>query len=381
VRDLNRSEMQNLRIPSPLPFVLCPVAACVWLLVIPRASPRLSAQGSTSIATAAGYWGIVESYRRQDPAALARLNAVDRGDIARSVARAAAADLPGGTVPDAEVLAAVMLHTDAGLDAALRHQSVDLAFHLDQATTLLDAALRSSAPRTGFARRWFSVVQGMLHAFGATEESDALRSRAATRLPFTDAERRARQAFERGLDMELHGALEGPLSRSDPRLRQGTLDPAAQRWFSSARSEYEQALSADAQCAEAALHLGRIHILAGRPDLAGEPLTRAADAGDVPVRYLALLFLGSIAEEMTRFDEAERRYRAAMDTFRWGQAAELALAHVLDRSGRRGDARDVIATHFGQTHASVVDPLWIYLSTPDESLKANLDELRAEVWR
>jgi tetratricopeptide (TPR) repeat protein len=373
--------MQNLRIPSPLPFVLCPVAAFMCLLVIPGAAPRLSAQSPTSMETTAGYWGIVESYRRQDPAAVARLNAVDRPDIVMSVARAAAPDLRGGTVPDADVLAAVMLHTDAALDAAVRHQSVDLAFHLDQATKLLDAALRSSAPRTGFARRWYSVVQGMLHAFGATEESDALRSRAADRVPVTDAEGRARQAFERGLDMELRGALEGPLSRSDRRLRQGTLDPAAQQWFSLARSEYVQALSADAHCAEAALHLGRIHILAGRPDLAVEPLTRAADGGDVPVRYLALLLLGSIAEEMTRFDEAEGRYRAAMDTFRWGQSAPFALAQVLDRSGRHGDARDVMATHLGQSRASVVEPLWIYLSTPDESLKANLDELRAEVWR
>ena len=351
------------------------------LLVIPGSSPRLSAQSSTSMETTAGYWGIVESYRRQDPAAVARLNAVDRTDIVRSVARAAATDLPAGTVPDAEVLAAVMLHTDAGLDAAVHQQSIDLAFHLDQATTLLDAALRSSAPRTGFARRWFAVVQGMLHAFGAAEESDALRSRATDRLPVTNAEGRARLAFERGLDMELRGALEGPLSRSDPRLRQGTLDPEAQRWFAAARSEYEQALSADAHCAEAALHLGRIHILAGRPELAVDPLTRAADDGDVPVRYLALLFLGSIAEEMTRFDDAEGRYRAAMDTFRWGQSAPFALAQVLDRSGRHGEARDLMATHLGRTPASVVEPLWTYLSTPDESLKANLDELRAEVWR
>jgi predicted Zn-dependent protease len=99
------------------------------------------------------------------------------------------------------------------------------------------------------------------------------------------------------------------------------------------------------------------------------------------VRYLALMFLGVIAERQARFDDAEKQYRAALDTFRWGQAAPLALSHVLMRAGREQEAHETLAAHFTATRGRVVEPLWTYLANPATDLGPSLDQLRAEVWR
>ncbi len=73
--------------------------------------------------------------------------------------------------------------------------------------------------------------------------------------------------------------------------------------------------------------------------------------------------------------------RAALDTFRWGQAAPLALSHVLMRTGREPEAHETLALHFTTTRGRAVEPLRTYLANPATDLGPSLDQLRAEVWR
>jgi Tfp pilus assembly protein PilF len=132
---------------------------------------------------------------------------------------------------------------------------------------------------------------------------------------------------------------------------------------------------------EAALHIGRILIVAGREIDADRPLRLAAASPDRPVRYLAMMFLGAIAERQSRYADAEGQYQAAFEAFPWGQSAPLALSHVLMREGREPEARAAVARHFAGTGGRVVEPLWTYLADPGTDLGPTLNLLRAEVWR
>jgi hypothetical protein len=133
--------------------------------------------------------------------------------------------------------------------------------------------------------------------------------------------------------------------------------------------------------AEAALHLGRVKMITGFEDDADRPLRLAAAAPDRPVRYLALMFLGAIAERQLRYADAEQLYLAARDAFPWGQSASLALSHVLMQAGREADARAAIARHFTRAGGRVIEPLWTYLADPATDLGPTLNLLRAEIWR
>ena len=107
----------------------------------------------------------------------------------------------------------------------------------------------------------------------------------------------------------------------------------------------------------------------------------AAAADTLPVRYLAMMFLGVDRGAPGALRRCRETVRAALDTFRWGQAAPLALSHVLMRTGREQEARETLAAHFTTTRGRTVEPLWTYLANPATDLGPSLDQLRAEVWR
>src|SRR5205085_2097504 len=109
----------------------------------------------------------------------------------------------------------------------------------------------------------------------------------------------ARAAFALGLDEEIRAAVAGPLSGTLPK-RNVPVPPEARLALAAAARHFQEALAADAGDAAAALHLGRIMIVAGREIDADRPLHVAAAAPDAPVRYLAIMFLGAIAERQSR---------------------------------------------------------------------------------
>jgi len=196
----------------------------------------------------------------------------------------------------------------------------------------------------------------------------------------SDERVRAIAAYEKGVTTEIQAAVAGPLSGPQPK-RTPVIPPAARSDLRSAAKQFDAALAADPAFAKAALHLGRVTLLDGRDADAERWLGIASEAQSSSTRYLAQMFLGATAERQARYDEAIKRYEAAHTAFRWGQAAPLALSHVLMRAGREREARDALDAHFTAPSGRVVEPLWTYLSDSSTVLGPMLDLLRAEVWR
>jgi len=300
------------------------------------------------------------------------------GDPDPSLAGRAADSSSAWTADD--LAAAAMLHTDVLLRLARASRSSDARLNLDAATTLLQAAVSRDAARAGFARRWRATVAALLHAFGARDLSSHLLRDAMPWLAESDRQAAARTAFEAGVASEIRAAVAGPLSGPAPK-KNVPLSYETHAELVVAARRFDEALAADPACAEAALHLGRVRLLGGYDAGAERALQTAAGAPSLPVRYLAALLLGTIAERQSRYADAEARYRAAAGMFRWGQSAPLALSHLLMRSGRDEEAREALAAHFAAAHGRVVEPFRTYLADPDTDLGPTLDLLRAEVWR
>jgi tetratricopeptide (TPR) repeat protein len=278
-----------------------------------------------------------------------------------------------------DLTAAAMLHTEACLQLVKIGRRSDALAHLAAATRLVRAATELTAEREEFARRWRDTVAGLLQAFGAPDLASHLRIRAMAWLQTSAAQIRARTAFERGVTSEIQAAAAGPLSGPLPK-RTSAVPPEARQSLRAAERHFEQAMAADPS-AEAALHLGRVSLLDDREPEAERWLRTASAAHNPSVRYLALMFLGVIAERQERYSDAEGYYRSAHDSFRWGQSAPVAISHLLMRTGREVDAREILAVHFATTHGRVVEPLWTYLADPATDLGPTLNQLRAEIWR
>jgi tetratricopeptide (TPR) repeat protein len=138
-------------------------------------------------------------------------------------------------------------------------------------------------------------------------------------------------------------------------------------------------LQQDPSLHAAALHLGRIRMLQGQRLEAATLFRSALASVDPSVAYLAALFLGSLEEREERFGEAEAFYRDAVRRVPYGQAAPLALAQLLSRTGREVEARQVLAARL-QTRTVIVEPMWAY-GPPDEDPATQIDLLRMEVWK
>jgi hypothetical protein len=279
-----------------------------------------------------------------------------------------------------ELIAAAMLHTDVLLRLVKTSRAADAAVNLEAAATLIKAAVERDASRADFARRWRATVAALLHAFRAPDLGSHLRSAALPWLTESGKQAEARAAFEAGLVAEIRAAVAGPLSGTPPK-KNAVVPAEARSDLAIAARSFDQALTIDPGFAEAALHLGRVRLLDGHDADAERALLTAAAGPGLPVRYLATMMLGAIAERQSLYADAETQYRAAMTMFRWGQSAPLALSHLLMRTGREADAREALAAHLRATGGRVVEPLRTYLADPDTDLGPTLDLLRAEVWR
>jgi tetratricopeptide (TPR) repeat protein len=280
----------------------------------------------------------------------------------------------------ADFAAAAMFHTDMALRLVKVSGQEDAAAHVDAAAMLLRAALERDPDRAGFVRRWRIAVAAALYAAGARDLAARIGPEALPWLSESKAQTRARAAFARGLTDEIRAAVAGPLSGKLPK-RSVPVTPEARRALLDAASQFHEALAADPADGEAALHVARIMIVVGRDIDADAPLRLAMASPDRSVRYLAMVFLGVIAERQSQYAEAERNYVGALEVFPWGQAAPLALSHVLMREGREAEARAAVARHFAETDGRVVEPLWTYLADPGTDPGPTLDLMRAEVWR
>jgi hypothetical protein len=126
------------------------------------------------------------------------------------------ADAPSGWAADA-LAAAAMLHTDVALRLVRQQRPQDAAAQLDAAATLLRAAVQRDPLRLAFARRWRSTVAALVHAFGAPDLSERLRSEEMGWLNPPERAVEADPPFQLGLASEIHAAVAGPLSGPPPR--------------------------------------------------------------------------------------------------------------------------------------------------------------------
>lgn len=336
-----------------------PLAAVVWVLLA-GGSP------TPALTLPDPYLELVAAYRHRDPSAVESVSALSDEQLVALPGRLT----PSGR-PAADLLAASLLHLDA-CEHLLRAHRTDAAWaQLNTGERFLDAAAARSPQSLGFALRWYAVAGVITDAYEAPVWRDELRSRREARYPATPA----RREFAEGLRLELRGVTEGPLSRSDPRWL------GAVRGFQRAAERLARAEYLDPALLEAALHQGRALMLADEPARAVLPLERATRSDDMPVRYLARMLLGALAESDSRFGVAESHYRSAAAAAPFAQSATLALAHLLTRLGRTGDARALLADHFARTRGTVAEPLWTYLGPPGDHLRESLQNLRAEVWQ
>jgi tetratricopeptide (TPR) repeat protein len=315
----------------------------------------------------ARYRQLVADYRRQDVTSVSTVAAFSTEDVRSSTARAT--DAAGRWAAD-DLRAAAMLHTEASIELLTKRQFDASFLQLNAAIRLINDAAIMDQPSQRFASVWYSSVGAILSRLGAPDWATDIAERAR---PIVTTSPGA-APFRKGLDLEVTACEIYAGDMADG------FGLKLSRPFESAATLFGDALRSDPSLHTAALHLGRARLMQGSLDQGRQNLEIGARSARASERYLALLFLGAIAERTGDLAEAEARYRSAVHEFKWGQSGPLALAKLLSRTSREREARDVVAALLARG-VNTVDPLWIYLARPEQEPEAHLALLRAEVWR
>lgn len=160
--------------------------------------------------------------------------------------------------------------------------------------------------------------------------------------------------------------------------------PTRQQHLDEGRRLFEATLALDSTLVEARLRLARTLQLLKRPDEAADQMTRVpASVSEPYLRYLTYLVTGAIEESRGRDEDAGARYRDARDLCRDCQSANLAISHVLRRSGKVEDARVLVEGMLAAAAQPlrVSDPWWTYNRGQWVWIDAMLEDLRRRVPR
>jgi len=133
---------------------------------------------------------------------------------------------------------------------------------------------------------------------------------------------------------------------------------------------------------EAHLRLGHLLLVTGGKADAAVELQWVMDHDQLSAdRFVAELLLGSLADGEGRTEAAAARYRTALEMQPQAQVARVALSDVLNRTGRRERARDLMAELVAA--GPVAGDAWLAYCTPDPSRAfwKLLPEIRAEAAR
>jgi tetratricopeptide (TPR) repeat protein len=344
--------------------------AALLLLVVSSGSA-----GVAGPSTQSDYRAMVEEYRSGRRGVLDTVGAADARDVNAWVELARST---GNQEWDWETLrAAAIMHTEAW-SLSLRHQRSDAArMHLEAAIRLFERVRDLAPTQSDFIDRWRTVVSGLLRKSVNQGLADEFDQRTAPSFPASPARQAAMRSFLIGLEAERDAsAVLGPTDH----IASVSYDVRLRAW-ASALTSYQEALQRNPDDKLTLLHLGRVRMRLNAWADATRDFIRAATANDPRVRYLALLFLGSIAERDGKYEEAEQSYLHAMETYPLGQAWSLALSQLLSRTGREAEARKSIQV-LGSRQGNLVEPLWTYLPPPAldlVDLQMSFNELRAEV--
>ena len=345
-------------------------STAVLVLVASTVSAGVTAQSAPST-----YRSMVDEYRSGRRSALDKVSAADASEINGWV------ELARSAINEEwhwETLrAAAIMHTEAW-SAALRDQRNDAARpHLEASIRLFERVRDLAPTQRDFIDRWRIVVTGLLRKTVNKGLADDFDQRTAPSFPANPARQAAMRSFLLGLEAERDAsAVLGP---SDF-IGSASFDMRQRSW-ARALTSYQEALQRNPHDTLILLHIGRVRMHLHAWADATQDFTRAKTADDPRIRYLALLFLGSIAERDGKYTEAEQSYLGAMETYPLGQAWSLALSQLLSRTGRETEARKMIEL-LGSRKGNLVEPLWTYLPPPAldvADLQMSFNELRAEV--
>jgi hypothetical protein len=320
-------------------LLACALVCALALAATPAAAPLNG-----------GYLDIVDQFAVAPTNAVDRLLALPAEQLASSVRDAAHTE--SGWTPEALDRALVM-HGDALITLA-RDRRSDTSQQLALAEELAIAAARH-AGNEWFVHRWYRAYLPQLAASDAVVRWQ--------QQPWY----KAAAGVDRARELETLGG-QRTLRPDLP-----TYEPAE---FREAIALLEQGVTAGLPVA--ALHLGRIRLLAGN-DLAARRLfdVAANDASSRVNRYLGHLFLGALAERQDS-QTAEKHYRAALDIQPRAQSARLALSSFLLHDNRVNEAREVSADTGTQ---APFDPWWSYFHGAARDAEMMLAELHSEVCR
>jgi tetratricopeptide (TPR) repeat protein len=291
-----------------------------------------------------------------------------------------------GTIGVPTVEAAVLLHVQAALLAHAQDRRDAFENHLRLAQDLLEWVREGTrwwkeGPRVGPSwttctyvvrlprRAFYFALSGLL--LGQTEPRFA--SEAAGR-GLDEAPDDAPLLLAAACAHELNALISAQyvsqpfLGRLSPaqltlaRLRHRDVPAGIETEQKEARDLLRRALDRDPTLAAARLRLGRLLAQEGRLDDAEKELVAAESARDADTRCLAELFHGGVREAGGDLAGAEALYRDAIRTLPHTQAARIALAHLLEASGRTGAARRVVMEVLRSSwrRDPFADPWWRY---------------------
>jgi hypothetical protein len=290
------------------------------------------------------YRDVIEEFRENPDPAITHLLDLPPDVLAQGIDEAVRRER---LWPQETRAAAVLIHTDAALHLQPRDRTAAWA-HIDRAERLADA-LAEDPECAWFAHQWFIVVN-------VTFKDDS-RVNALVDHWHGEPWYAATAAMDRGLDLEALGAQFGsskPTRGTEQEMYQSDA-------FIQAAPLFNRALAAHLEIA--AVHLGRLQMLAGHASEARRLFSRAIyESHWRTTTYLANLFLGSLDERDEEWSSAERRYQAAVASIGSAQTGRLALAVLLGRNGRGAEAARVLQERPSDRHPLLTfDPWWSYL--------------------
>jgi tetratricopeptide (TPR) repeat protein len=286
--------------------------------------------------------------------------------------------LDGFSIP-----AAVLLHTDRAFHLFERYAPAGEA-ELELPPRLV--ALMDDAARQAFEPRWARATALELSHQAQWGLALKLLDPAVKRYPQDPLLLMARGATLEALSWRAEDVLAGASLVGAFGSRQARVKRAAEVAREENRDAercYRQALALRPDLHHARVRLGRVLQLLNRPtESIAELQPVAAQATAARDVYLAHLFLGQAHEREGRLERAVAEYEQAGRALPDGQAAAVALSHVLHRLGRWPASVAVLRAGVDRAgRRLVVDPWWPYLAGQSEDPSLLLEELRAEVSR
>jgi tetratricopeptide (TPR) repeat protein len=322
-------------------------------------------------------------------------------DLRRRARKLRAAPSAPEDIAFATVEAAVLMHAEAGLLALQSLSLAEAEVHLRASTALFEWSRGAATEARNLAEmRRLAFKKGSLREPKPDPEivepepepeivervvrQDYYVALAAaalaigfppTALPFAE---KARLAAPLDPEVQLVFACVAESLAQEQLLRHRESEAARLR--DEADRALRDALALDPGLDEARVHLGRLLLVRGRL-VEAEPVLEPVErrSSDARQRYLARLFLGRLAQQRARPDEAAGFYGRALEVWPDSQAARLALSSSLEVAAGPAAARPLVAASLAESGRldRAADPWWLYLFGPPGVAKSALNR----VWR